>query len=182
MEYIFYMTEFVTLSTERLKLRPLTENDLHHLIELDQDPAVMEFLGNQVNSTAFLENLLSNILKRQTKVFNYGVWMADEISTGETIGWFSLEPIPQFQNEFEIGARIKPRFWRKGYAAEGFNFLVDYGFNDLKLSKIIGCCHVNNEKSQQLLLKCGLVRAADIPSPFPKKFFGDYLAKFEIYK
>lgn len=176
------MPEMITLFTERLKLRPFTENDLQNLIDLDQDPKVMKYLGGKVIPTEELQAMLPKILERQPKWINYGTWMADELSSGETIGWFTLKPLVQLANEYEVGYRLKKKFWGRGYATEGTKFLVNYGFNELKLPKIIGCTDLHNENSQKVLMKAGLKRVDDIPSPFPEEFLGTKIAKFEIYK
>lgn len=176
------MPEMITLFTSRLKLRPFNESDLQNLMDLDQDPEVMKYLGGKLIPTDELQALLPKLLERQPKWINYGTWMADELSTGETIGWFTLKPLVQLNNEYEVGYRLKKKYWGKGYATEGAKFLVHYGFNTLNLPKIIGCTDLGNENSQKVLMKAGLKRVADIPSPFAEEFIGSKIAKFEIYK
>ena len=171
----------ITLTTERLKLRPFNENDLQNLIDLDQDPEVMRYLGGKLIATEDLQKLLPILLERQPKWINYGTWMADELATGQTIGWFTLKPLAQLNNEYEVGYRLKKKFWGKGYATEGAKFLVDYGFNVLKIPKIIACTDLKNSGSQKVLTKAGLTRVADIPSPFARDFIGGMIAKFEIH-
>jgi RimJ/RimL family protein N-acetyltransferase len=172
----------VTLFTERLRLRPFNENDLQNLIDLDQDAEVMKYLGEKLISTDELKATLLKILERQPKWVTYGTWMADELSTGETIGWFTLKPLLQLNNEYEVGYRLKRKFWGNGYATEGAKFLVDYGFQKLAQTKVIACTHLNNFNSQKVLIKAGLSRVEDIPSPFPPDFIGQKIAKFEIEK
>lgn len=176
------MSEMITLFTERLKLRPFNENDLQHLIDLDQDPEVMKYLGGKLIPTEELKPLLQKLIDRQPKWISYGTWMADELHSGEAIGWFTLKPLPQLNNEYEVGYRLKKKFWGKGYATEGTKFLVNYGFTKLELPKIIGCTDLLNENSQKVLMKAGLKRVPDIASPFPEEFLGPKIAKFEIYK
>lgn len=176
------MPEMISLLTARLKLRPFNENDLQNLIDLDQDPEVMKYLGGKTIPTEELQAMLPKILERQPKWVTYGTWMADELSSGETIGWFTLKPLAQLNNEYEVGYRLKKKFWGKGYATEGTKFLVDYGFTKLGLPNIIACTDLNNANSQKVLMKSGLIRVADIPSPFPPEFIGAKIAKFEIYK
>ena len=172
----------ISLQTERLKLRPFNENDLQNLIDLDQDPDVMKYLGGKLIPTEELQLMLPKLLERQPRWVTYGTWMADDLATGETIGWFTLKPLPQLNNEYEVGYRLKKKYWGKGYATEGAKYLVNYGFNQLKLSKIIGCTDLQNQNSQKVLMKAGLKRVDDIPSPFAADFIGEKIAKFEIDK
>lgn len=154
----------ITLSTQRLKLRPFNENDLQNLIDLDQDPEVMKYLGGKITPLEEIKEALPRILARDWKT--YGTWMADLIDTGENIGWFTLKPVPKLNDEYEVGYRLKKKHWGKGYATEGTKFLINYGFEKLNLPKIIGLTDLGNKASQHVLQKSGLVRKADIPSPW----------------
>ena len=175
------MPDMITLATQRLKLRPFNEHDLQNLIDLDQDPEVMRYLGGRLTPAEKLKKILPVLLERQTKWVNYGTWIAEELATQEAIGWFTLKPLPQLNNEYDVGYRLKKKFWGQGYATEGAKFLVDYGFHTLKLQKIVACTDLKNLGSQKVLLKAGLTRVADIPSPFAPEFIGPLIAKFEIH-
>ncbi|MEQ1723213.1 MAG: GNAT family N-acetyltransferase [Pseudobdellovibrio sp.] len=172
----------ITLKTTRLRLRPFVESDLKNLIELDHDLEVMKYLGGKITPLEEIQKILPVLIERQTRWLNYGTWCADLISTGENIGWFTLKPVPTLNDEFEVGYRLKKRFWGHGYATEGSRFLVEYGFETLKLPKIIGLTDLNNKASQNVLIKSGLERVADIPSPFASHFIGAITAKFEMLK
>ncbi len=172
----------ITLKTPRLQLRPFVESDLNNLIELDHDPEVMKYLGGKITPLEEIQKILPLLIERQTRWLNYGTWCADLISTGENIGWFTLKPVPALNNEFEVGYRLKQKFWGQGYATEGSRFLVEYGFNTLNLPKIIGLTDLNNKASQHVLMKSGLLRVADIASPFAADFIGAMTAKFEMLK
>lgn len=172
----------ITLNTKRLKLRPFTETDLNNLMDLDQDPEVMRYLGGLLTPTEELKTTLSFLLERQTRWLTYGTWCADLLSTGENIGWFTLKPVPKLNDEFEVGYRLKKIFWGQGYATEATRFLVEYGFKNLNLPKIIGLTDLNNKASQNVLAKSGLFRKPDIASPFPAMFIGAEIAKFELLR
>ena len=46
--------------------------------------------------------------------------------------------------------------WGQGFATEGAQAMVDYGFDDLGLHRIIGVTHRDNKASQHVLMKAGL--------------------------
>lgn len=156
----------IALTTQRLKLRPFNENDLQNLIDLDHDLEVMKYLGGKITPLEEIKAILPKLIERQPKWITYGTWMADLIDSGENIGWFTLKPVPKLNNDYEVGYRLKKKHWGKGYATEGTKFLVNYGFENLKLSKIIGLTDLENKASQHVLKKSGLIRKADIPSPW----------------
>lgn len=156
----------ISLKTNRLKLRPFTENDLQNLIELDTDPEVMRYIGLGTPSTTEQTNdLLAKILKRQEDWTDYGTWMAD-LNNGENIGWFTLKPNPGLNLDFEIGYRLKRKFWGQGFATEGSLELVRHGAEHLKLKKIVAVTDPGHQASQHVLKKCGLSYQKMIPNPF----------------
>ena len=55
-----------------------------------------------------------------------------------------------------MGYRILPQYWGKGFATEAAMAALDYGFNKLDLSEIIGMVHEENVASRKVLEKCGL--------------------------
>ena len=156
----------ISLNTKRLLLRPFLDTDLQNLIDLDTDPEVMRYIGSgKLSSLHELQELLPKLLKRQESWADYGTWMAD-LSNGENIGWFTLKPLAQLDNDFEIGYRLKRKFWGQGLATEGSQFLVQYGFGPLNLKKIIGLTDPGNTGSQNVLKKSGLIYKGLIPNPF----------------
>jgi RimJ/RimL family protein N-acetyltransferase len=58
--------------------------------------------------------------------------------------------------EIEVGYRLAPNAWGRGYATEGARAVVRYGFADLGLDRIIGLTHPDNAASQRVLQKAGL--------------------------
>ena len=59
----------------------------------------------------------------------------------------------------EVGYRLAPKAWGRGYATEGARAVVGYGFRELGLARIIGLTHPDNVASQRVLTKAGLVDA-----------------------
>jgi RimJ/RimL family protein N-acetyltransferase len=80
---------------------------------------------------------------------------AEERAGGRFVGWFSLNYVPKTV-EVELGYRLLPDSWGKGYATEGAAALVRYGFGELGLHRIIGVTHPDNAASQRVLQKAGM--------------------------
>ncbi len=51
---------------------------------------------------------------------------------------------------------LAPEAWGQGYATEGASALVQFGFDDLDLDRIIGVTYPKNFASQKVLQKAGL--------------------------
>lgn len=150
----------ITLVTERLILRPFEESDDKDMFVLDSNPMVHKYLGeNPSKSIEDAQKVIANIMQ-QYKENGIGRWATIEKSTGKFIGWSGLKFITRYENNrihfHDVGYRFIPEFWGKGYATESALAALNYGFNQLKLQKIIGMANIENKASIRVLEKCGL--------------------------
>ncbi|REE07934.1 RimJ/RimL family protein N-acetyltransferase [Winogradskyella pacifica] len=147
------------IETERLILRPITEQDVHDFFELDSNPNVHVYLGNTpVKTLEESEVMIANILK-QYETNHIGRLALIEKNTNAFIGWSGLKYETILRKEFnyyDIGYRLKEQFWGKGYATEAALASLDYGFKDLKLEKIGAAADVNHIASNTILRKIGM--------------------------
>ena len=144
------------LETLRLELREFTSADADDLYRLDSDPRVVKYLGGKPLSRDEVEVNLRRIRKGYRTNYGLGIWRAERRDSRAFIGWFCLKYVPR-STEVEVGYRLVPEVWGRGFATEGAQALVAYGFDDLGLYKIIGVTHPDNRASQRVLLKAGLV-------------------------
>ena len=93
------------LRTERLVLRPFTEDDAERLLELDSDPEVLRHTGRWEPYT------LERYRQLVHEFHESPTWWAAE-EDGEFVGWFYLQ-------EGELGYRLKRSAWGRGLATEG---------------------------------------------------------------
>jgi RimJ/RimL family protein N-acetyltransferase len=144
-----------TFETERLLLRKLQKDDVDLIVKLNSDPDVMKYIGEPDPS---IENAQKYVNKRVDGYLDkdgLGIFVAETKTTGEIIGWFCLKYIDDTE-EVEIGFRLHKKYWNMGFATEGATCLTDFGFNELKLSEIVGIALPENKASQHVLIKIGL--------------------------
>ncbi|KAI1272183.1 acetyltransferase domain-containing protein [Xylaria sp. FL0933] len=116
--------ERAPIRTERLVIRPLTQDDLHSLHALRTQPAVMACtaLGRIDADLAETQTKLDPFLPpRDVTTYNPGIYLAD---SGEMIG---LGGVFSTESEIgwpEVGYMIRQEHWGKGYATE---FLRAFG-------------------------------------------------------
>ena len=144
------------LETLRLEFRDFVAADLDDLYRLDSDPRVMKYIadGKPASRIAVLQ-ALARIIRYPALYPDLGVWRASRRDTGAFVGWFSLKYAGS-SPDIEVGYRLLPQAWGQGFATEGARALVDYGFDDLDLDRIIGVTHPGNKASQRVLLKAGM--------------------------
>ena len=143
-------------STQRLALRRFCADDVDEVYRLDRDPRVMRYIGD--GSVRTREEVALTLARASRYYRNYpglGVWAAEERASRRFIGWFCLKYMPNTA-DVEVGYRLLPEAWGKGYATEGASALVRYGFETLGLYRIIGVTHPGNTASQRVLRKAGL--------------------------
>ncbi|MFZ1359725.1 MAG: GNAT family N-acetyltransferase [Saprospiraceae bacterium] len=146
--------------TERLVLRAFVEEDAISFFEMDSDPLVHIYLGN--NPITTIEQAASTIanIRKQYVDFGIGRWAVIEKCSGAFIGWSGLKFIDYKDNEHinfhDVGYRLMPKYWGKGYATESAKVSIKYGFEAMNLEEIIGTNHVDNLASRKALEKCGL--------------------------
>src|SRR5438128_12296035 len=130
----------IFLETERLVLRPFTEDDVDNLVELDSDPDVMRFIngGRPTPRQEIESDVLPTFLGYYERFAGYGFWAAVETSTGRFVGWCHFRPAEaDHPDEVELGYRLRRSAWGKGYATEGSRALVQKGFAELGVQRVV---------------------------------------------
>lgn len=148
------------IETPRLLLRPLELSDLEGMWELDSNPKVHRYLGNNpVTEKSFLEKVILGVQK-QVQENGFGRFAVEWKETGAFVGWAGLklvkEPLNGKMEYVDVGYRIIERFWGKGIGYEGAWYALKYGFSILNLNEIYASAQVENRASNRILTKCGM--------------------------
>jgi ribosomal-protein-alanine N-acetyltransferase len=148
------------IETERLILREILPTDDYDMFELDANPEVHKYLGNNpVKDIEQIRKVIQSIIQQYNEN-GIGRWAVIEKASGNFIGWSGLKYIREYENNqinyYDVGYRLMPKYWGKGYATESAKAAIAYGFNALQLDKIIGCANEDNKASLHALKKCGL--------------------------
>ena len=148
-----------TFETPRLLFRELTPSDEAGMFELDSNPEVHTYLGNNpVTDIEQIREVLRNVGERY-KTNGTGRMAVILKESGEFIGWagFKLEQnINGHEQFYDLGYRFIQKHWGKGYATEAAAAFVDYGFNVMKLDLINAYTESGNIASRKVLEKAGL--------------------------
>jgi len=151
------------IETERLILREIKETDVNGIFKLDSDPKVHQYLGN--NPIITKAQALNNIQFIRNQYIDNGIgrFAVIEKESGDFIGWSGLklnkgdkEELNGYKNFVDIGYRLIPTFWGKGYAFETAVTCLDFGFKEMKYDTIYGAAEIENIGSNKILKKIGL--------------------------
>jgi len=147
------------LETDRLHLRPITGADADDLVQLDSDPVVMRFLsgGKATPREVVTRQILPMFVRYSERFVGLGYFAATEKSTGAFIGWFEFRSVEDsVADVVELGFRLKRHAWGKGYATEGSRALLQKGFAELGVRRVVATTMAVNDASRRVLEKAGL--------------------------
>jgi len=152
------------LTTERLILRQIGEDDLDAHMTLLNTPAVMQYLGGvQPREVIAAKHAAS---REGFATRGYGFMIMEERATGEMVGHCGLRrvahrlaPNPE---EFEIGWLVREDRWRRGYAHEAMRAVIDWGFTAFAAPRIVALTTEWNVGSWRLMEKLGMERRPEL--------------------
>jgi len=157
-------------------IRQFTEADAGWLAALHGDPAVMRYIddGKPVPAAVVAAETLPRILRDYRDLPDgMGCFAATEKHCGAPLGWFGLRPPSsagldrQASGVAEVGYRLFPAAWSRGYATEGATAMVRLAFTALGVERVVATTMTVNFGSRRVLEKAGLslVRTFFVPWP-----------------
>lgn len=151
----------IGISTSRLLLRRWRPEDRRAFAEINADPVAMEFLPQPLAGRD--SGALADRIERHFDEHGFGFWAVEAPGTAAFIGmvglaWVSF-PAP-FAPAVEIGWRVSPKFWGRGYATEAASAALAYGFDTLGLDEIVAFTTVTNVRSRAVMERIGMTRDA----------------------
>lgn len=149
----------IHVETERFWLRDIEESDVQGIFDLDSDVEVLKFIGTKPIETLKEAEAIIQYIHQQYKDNGIGRMAIEDKATGEFVGWTGLKYETIVRKEFDyydLGYRLKRKFWGQGIASETAIASLAYGFNQLDLPRISGAANVNHVVSNRILQKVGL--------------------------
>ena len=156
------------IQTPHLTLKKLTHQDKHNMLRLHSNPEVQHYTGEDLITTE--EGIIDKINEKikDYEEYGYGRWAVFLKEGNQFVGWAGLAYLWEF-DEIDIGYRFLPEFWGRGYATEVSEAILDYGFEELGLKRIIAIAVKDNLASIRVMQKVGM--------QFEKEFYYDDVDK-----
>jgi ribosomal-protein-alanine N-acetyltransferase len=145
------------LETERLILRCLTLDDLDALAALYRDPDVRKYFPEGTLTREETREELEWIIDVYYGQYGFGLWATIDRETGELIGRSGLLPWTiDGSSEVEVAYLLAKAYWGRGLGTEAAKAVLEYGFERLRLSRLICLTHPLNEASIKVAGKIGM--------------------------
>ncbi|KSU81123.1 Protein N-acetyltransferase, RimJ/RimL family [Fictibacillus enclensis] len=140
------------IKTKRLHIRRFIPEDWQAVHHYTSNTSVMEYIPEGVftegDAKAFIEENSGDHPEK------YAVVLRD---VNQLIGHIVFHKY--FGNHtYEIGWVFNPAYHNKGYASEAAQAVLDYGFDSLKLHRIVATCQPENPPSYRVMEKIGMRR------------------------
>jgi RimJ/RimL family protein N-acetyltransferase len=155
----------ITLSTERLLLRPWRTDDYEPFFAINSEPAVVRHLSpiTREGSDAMMERV-----GRHFAEHGWGFWALEDRASGTLIGMCGLATLGDhlpFAPGVEIGWRLSEPWQGKGLAREAAEAALRFGFETLGLNRIVAFTTPANTASWGLMERLGMTRIGAFDHP-----------------
>ena len=175
--------EPISLTTERLRLRPWRPEDLPHFAALNADPRVMEHFPTVLSAQE--SGRQAAAVTAHFQQHGFGLWAVEVIGVADFAGFVGLS-IATFAAHFtpcvEIGWRLAFDHWKHGYATEAAHAALDCGFRRLGLEEIVAFTVPANRRSIAVMQRLGMMRLADEDFDHPRLPPGHPLRRHVLYR
>ncbi|WP_059173077.1 GNAT family N-acetyltransferase [Bacillus sp. FJAT-27445] len=149
---------FPVLETERLILREIVKEDAAGIFACFSNEHVIRFYGQERLKTidqaeSFVDFFNKNY--HEKRGIRWGIERKETVGIIGTIGFNAWSPK---HKRAEIGYELHPGHWRKGYVSEALEKVISHGFKKMDLNRIGAVVFLENEASNNLLIKAGFQR------------------------
>ena len=150
------------LETDRLIIRPYTDEDMMECFELMQEKALFRYLDMDVMTLDEYRRLFTwiidcyNVGWDQDFKYSFNITLKE---SGIHVGWCGLGGLRFDHSRKEIYYLIGKTYWGKGYAKEATHALLGYGFQDMHLEEIVAIVQPGNIASRKVIESMGGIDA-----------------------
>lgn len=139
------------IETERLILRPMTEDDGENVLLWTGDPVVNRYMPYPVHKN--VEETKAWLRSLQGKEDEFGFCLKE---TGRLIGAGSIKYREEF-DAFEIGYNLSRAHWGNGYATDAAKALLRWAYEVKNARRFMARHATANTASGNVLKKCGFL-------------------------
>lgn len=149
-----------TITTARMRLRPLRIGDATFIDDLDAEPRVRRYTDQPPPIPGHGERTVRRWLAEAGQRPGVGFWLAVDAAAGTPIGWFHLRcprpTEPALAGDLSLGYRLLPEVWGRGLATEGARALIRHGLVHLRAPRVTATALADNHASVAVMTRAGM--------------------------
>lgn len=147
----------IILETKKLILRHLVPNDLDRLFALYSDAEVRRYIPEGTLTYEETKEELEWFLNGHPEHPELGLWATIHKESNRFIGRCGLLPWMIDQRpEVEVAYMLAKEYWGQGLGTEAASAILDYGFQQLQLPRLICLIDRENSASIKVALNIGM--------------------------
>ena len=150
-----------TLVAPRLRLRPWRDDDLPAFAAMNADPRVLAYFPRALERAE--SDAVAARIREHFARHGFGLWAVEVPGVAAFVGFVGLA-VPGFRAHFtpcvEVGWRLVHEHWGHGYATEGAQAALAFGFERLGLDEIVSFTARANHRSGRVMARLGMRRSA----------------------
>jgi RimJ/RimL family protein N-acetyltransferase len=155
----------VVAATERLRLREWDPEDEARFYAVMNRPEVMEHLGGMQTPEEW--SAAYQRVAGFQRDYGHTFWVVDDAESSEIIGFCGIKRVNapgagELTGRHEIGWRLRPEYWGKGFAKEAAIASLDLAFDRFDAPDVIALTVPANVPSQGLMKRLGMTRREDL--------------------
>ena len=148
--------KYKTFETERLIIRPTSENDSEFIFKLLNTPKWLKYIGDRnIKTVESAKTYIKEKMIPQLERLGYSNYTLTTKLDNQKVGTCGLYDREGLEG-IDIGFAFLPEYEKKGFAFESSNKLKEIAFNEFDLKTISAITSKDNISSQKLLEKIGL--------------------------
>ncbi len=160
-------TPFPELTTQRLVLRRLTNNDAPVIFTLRSDAEINKYLDRQISNTIDDASNFINAVNENVAKNNALYWGITLIDKNILVGTICLFGFSNAAYKCEIGYELLTNYQGQGIMQEAAQKVIDYAFNTINVKKIEAFFHRDNQSSVKLLQKLSFCKSDEADKEHP---------------
>lgn len=171
------------LRTERLLLRAWRPEDRAPFAAMNADPRVMEFYPRTL--TREESDALADRIEGHFARYGFGMWAVEVPGVAPFIGLVGIAHVPYeapFTPAVELGWRLAPEHWGRGYATEAARESARCAFEALGLPSLVAFTVLANVRSQRVMQRLGMTRDPADDFDHPRLPEGHRLRRHVLYR
>ena len=166
------MVETFSIDTPRLRLRPLSLEDVDQLLVYHSDPRVVRYIPWPERARAQVIEAVEDypappFVLNEVKDSVVLGWVLKD--TGAIVGQSNLSLLSKVNQTIDVGWVTHPKYWRQGLAFEATEAFIGWAFENFDVHRVVANIDVRNPESARLAEKLGMrLEAHQLQSVFTK--------------
>ncbi len=172
--------KFPHLESNELILKKVEFDDYNDLFEILSNENLFKYRpGNPWKTLEAVKNVIGHYERDFNKHKTIFLGIYYKRSNNKLVGIAEIFEFDEKANRVEVGYTVNENYWGKGIATNATNMMLDFLFNIIEVNSIQATPMPVNEKSKNVLERCGFIHEGTLRQF--KHWTGNGIVDLEMY-